>query len=121
MRKIRVDSWYFDRNWIWEVFKYAVKFSTLDVPHLVDLIELQHNRKYHFFSTYGIFRWWKLDSEDKWDDKDYIERTLTYFENEYIEDNDDLDIETPNNKNNNPNKTPKGLITVQEAFDEIFN
>ena len=121
MRKIRVDQWYFDRNWIWEVFKYAVKFSTLDVPHLVDLIELQHNRKYHFFSTYGIFRWWKLDSEDKWDDKDFIERTLTYFEDEYKEDNDDLEIKTPNDKNSNPNKTPKGLVTVQEAFDEIFN
>ena len=116
MRKIRVDQWYFDRNWIWEVFKYAVKFSTLDVPHLVDLIELQHNRKYHFFSTYGIFRWWKLDKENKWEDNDFVEKTLTYFEDEYVEDNDNLEIETPNNKNNNPKKTP---MVIQQIYDEI--
>jgi hypothetical protein len=83
MREITVKDWYFDRSWIWEVFKYAVKFSTLDVPHLVELIELQHNRKYHFFSTYWIFRWWKLEQDNKEDDADYfIEKTLEYFPND---------------------------------------
>ena len=52
MRRVDVSDGYFDRKGIGEVFKYAVKFSTLDVPHLVELIELQHTRKYHFFSTY---------------------------------------------------------------------
>ena len=82
MRKITVEDGYFDRSWIWEVFKYAVKFSVLDVPHLVDLIELQHKKKYHFFSTYGIFRGWKLDSNDG-EDGDFVEKTLVYFGDEY--------------------------------------
>ena len=83
MREITVKDWYFDRSWIWEVFKYAVKFSTLDVPHLVELIELQHNRKYHFFSTYWIFRWWKLEQDNKEDDAEYyVEKTLEYFPND---------------------------------------
>lgn len=99
MREITVTEWYFDRQWIGEVFKYAVKFSTLDVPHLVDLIELQHTRKYHFFSTYGIFRGWKLDGKDSEDVKDYVEKTLVYFEDEYIqEDEEAQDIEIPQQK-----------------------
>jgi len=86
MRKVDVRDGYFDRQWIWEVFKYAVKFSTLDTPHLVDLIELQHCRKYHFFSTYGIFRWWKLDkNEDEEENGLFVERTLEYFWDEYQE------------------------------------
>ena len=54
MRPIDVTKDHFDRKWIWEVFKYAVKFSTLDVPHLVDLIDLQHGRKRHFFEPVSI-------------------------------------------------------------------
>ncbi len=85
MREITVTDGYFDRKGIGEVFKYAVKFSTLDVPHLVELIELQHTRKYHFFSTYGIFRGWKLDSKPTDEDKNFVEKTLEYFEDEYIQ------------------------------------
>lgn len=85
MRKIKIDSNSFDRKWIWEVFKYAVKFSTLDVPHLVDLIELQHQKKYHFFSTYWIFRWWKLDKKIDNEDKNYVEKMMVYFNDEYNE------------------------------------
>ncbi|MBO7095022.1 hypothetical protein J6V86_02360 [bacterium] len=71
----------------------------MDVPHLVDLIELQHTRKYHFFSTYGIFRGWKLDGKDNEDMKNYIEKTLVYFENEYIqEDEEAQDVEIPQQK-----------------------
>lgn len=98
MREITVEDWYFDRSWIGEVFKYAVKFSALDVPHLVDLIELQHNRKYRFFSTYGIFRWWKLDSKNV-DDEDFVERTLVYFENDYKDVELVHPIEKPMRKN----------------------
>lgn len=85
MRKVNVKEWYFDRSWIWEVFKYAVKFSTLDVPHLVELIELQHNKKYHFFSTYWIFRWRKFDKSEEKEDLNFVERTLTYFDDDYQE------------------------------------
>lgn len=98
MREITVTEGYFDRKWIGEVFKYAVKFSTLDVPHLVDLIELQHNRKYHFFSTYWIFRWWKLDGKCGEEDKDYITKTLVYFEDEYKEDDTEQMVEIPQQK-----------------------
>lgn len=87
MRKIDVSKNHFDRKWIGEVFKYAVKFSTLDVPHLADLIELQHQRKYHFFSTYGIFRWWKLDKWENINDEDYIEKTFVYYWDDYKEEN----------------------------------
>ncbi len=83
IRKVKVDNGYFDRSWIWEVFKYAVKFSTLDTPHLVELVELQHNRKYHFFSTYWIFRGRKLDKNNTKEDSNYyVEKTLEYFEDD---------------------------------------
>lgn len=88
MREIAVSWDNFDRKWIWEVFKYAVKFSSLDVPHLVELIELQHQKKYHFFSTYWIFRWWKLDKIENIDDKEFIEKTMVYFDDKYEETQD---------------------------------
>lgn len=62
MRKVDVTKNNFDRQWIAEVFKYAVKFSSLSIPHLVELIKLQKKRQYRFYSTTGIFRWWKKDS-----------------------------------------------------------
>lgn len=89
IREVCVDKWHFDRSWIWEVFKYAVKFSSLDTPHLVDLIELQHNRKYHFFSTYWVFRWWKFDKKEENENETFVERTLNYFKDDYIEEDAD--------------------------------
>jgi hypothetical protein len=90
MRNVIVRDLYFDKNWICEVFKYAVKFSILDVPHLVEIIDLQHTKKYRLFSTYGIFRWWKLD-DNTIEDGDFVEKTLVYYEDEYK----DVDIVQP--------------------------
>jgi len=61
MRKVDVTKDNFDRQWIAEVFKYAVKFSSLEIHHLVELIKLQKRKQYRFYSTTWIFRWWKDD------------------------------------------------------------
>jgi hypothetical protein len=58
IRKIDVQWNYFSRSEIREVFKYAMKFSDLTIPHLAGVMDLQYKNKYRFFSTYGIFRWW---------------------------------------------------------------
>jgi len=57
MRAIDVNKNHYDRTGIAEVFKYAVKFSTLKVPQLVHLIEVQKINQYRFYSTYWCFRW----------------------------------------------------------------
>ena len=93
------------------MFKYAVKFSVLDVPHLVDLIELQHKKKYHFFSTYGIFRGWKLDSNDG-EDGDFVEKTLVYFEDEYK----DVELVQPKEKHR---EKVNSLDDIVNMIDEI--
>lgn len=59
IRKIDVNKGNFSRKWIGEVFKYAVKFSKLSVPQLIEVIRLQKNRQYRFFASYGVFRRWK--------------------------------------------------------------
>lgn len=59
IRKIDVNKDNYSRKWIGEVFKYAVKFSKLSTPQLVELIELQNNKKHRFFATYWIFRGWE--------------------------------------------------------------
>lgn len=58
IRKINV-SWdkSFSRSWIWEVFKYAIKFSDLSMEQLAEVMVAQHKHQYRFFETYGIFRW----------------------------------------------------------------
>lgn len=61
MRKVDVTKDNFDRQWIAEVFKYAVKFSSLEIPHLVELMQLQKKRQYRFYSTTWVFRWRKTD------------------------------------------------------------
>ncbi|MEI8008485.1 MAG: hypothetical protein WCI00_03535 [bacterium] len=43
-------------NGIGEVFKYAVKFSSLEVDQLAEIVELQQRKKLRFYDTYGIFR-----------------------------------------------------------------
>ena len=52
---------------IWEVFKYAIKFSDLTVEQLAEVMVAQHKHQYRFFETYGIFRWWKLAEWCKYD------------------------------------------------------
>lgn len=67
IRKINVKSNHFTTSWIGEVFKYAIKFSDLSIPQLAEVMEIQNNKKYRFFSTYWIFRWWSLQTtEQKW-------------------------------------------------------
>lgn len=67
MRPVKVDKGYFERQGLAEVFKYAIKFSTLSVPRLVDLMKLQQRRKYKFYATYGIFRGRSaMKSPEKW-------------------------------------------------------
>lgn len=60
IRQIEVKKDHFTRSGIGEVFKYAIKFSDLTVSQLAEVMNIQHNRKYHFFATYGVFRGWKL-------------------------------------------------------------
>lgn len=60
IRKIEVSQGHFTRRGIWEVFKYAIKFSDLSVEQLAEVMSAQHVNQYRFFATYGIFRWWKL-------------------------------------------------------------
>jgi hypothetical protein len=67
IRKIDVKWNYFNRSWIGEVFKYAIKFSDLTIPQLADVMEVQNKKQYRFFSTYGIFRGWQLANvRKKW-------------------------------------------------------
>lgn len=66
IRKISVKTNHFSRSGIGEVFKYAIKFSDLTLWQLAQVMNIQHNRKYHFFATYGLFRGWKL-----WEGKQY--------------------------------------------------
>jgi len=60
IRKITTKTDHFTRSGIGEVFKYAIKFSDLKVWQLAEVMNIQHNRKYHFFATYGLFRGWNL-------------------------------------------------------------
>lgn len=68
IRKIDVTKNHFSRSGIGEVFKYAIKFSDLTVAQLAEVMEIQHNRKYRFFATYGVFRGWRLwqSKQHKW-------------------------------------------------------
>ncbi len=56
IRKIDVSQNHFNLNGIGEVFKYAVKFSSLEVDQLAEIVELQQRKKLRFYDTYGIFR-----------------------------------------------------------------
>ena len=60
IRQIEIKKDHFTRTGIGEVFKYAIKFSDLEMSQLAEIMNIQHNRKYHFFATYGLFRGWKL-------------------------------------------------------------
>lgn len=56
IRKIDVSQNHFNLNGIGEVFKYAVKFSSLAVDQLAEIVEIQQRKKLRFYDTYGIFR-----------------------------------------------------------------
>lgn len=55
----------FNRSGVAEVFKYAMKFSSLSVSQLADMIELQKKNQYRFLSTYGCFRKWDDETTKK--------------------------------------------------------
>lgn len=65
MRGVNINKNHFERQGIAEVFKYAVKFSTLPVPKLVELIALQKRKQYRFYATTGVFRGWRSDIQKK--------------------------------------------------------
>lgn len=69
MRKVDISKGYFDRQGIAEVFKYAVKFTTLSIPKLVELVALQQKKNYRFYASTWIFRWWKIDVKNVFQSK----------------------------------------------------
>lgn len=74
IRKIEVKKDHFSRSGIGEVFKYAIKFSDLTMEQLAEVMVAQYKHQYRFFATYGIFRWWKLDTWCKyeWDWSEWV-------------------------------------------------
>lgn len=66
IHKINISNKQYSRASIGEVFKYACKFSALPVDKLAEIMNLQHKNHYRFFSSYGIFRWWKIQNTKTW-------------------------------------------------------
>lgn len=85
IRKVDVNKNNYSRKGIGEVFKYAVKFSKLDIPQLSEVIEIQQTKKYRFFTTYGIFRWWNIEKDEILNNDRFIERTFEYYNNRFEE------------------------------------
>ena len=56
IRKINVKEGQFSRSGIGEVFKYAIKFSDLNIAQLAEVMNVQNNHRYRFFASYGILR-----------------------------------------------------------------
>lgn len=79
IRKIVVDRNQFSRSGIWEVFKYAIKFSDLSVEQLAQVMTVQANNQYRFFATYWIFRGRKIECTDRVKD-DWSQATFLYDE-----------------------------------------
>jgi len=84
IRKVDVNKDNYSRKGIGEVFKYAVKFSKLDIPQLSEVIEIQQIKKYRFFATYGIFRGWKIDKPDIINNDKFVEKTFEFERAEYL-------------------------------------
>jgi hypothetical protein len=89
IRKIDVSQNHFNLNGIGEVFKYAVKFSSLEVEQLAEIVELQQNKRLRFYDTYGIFRkMWnsitKYESAFRLSQKSFQYVDRVYQEVEYI-------------------------------------
>lgn len=78
IRKVEVNKDNYSRKGIGEVFKYAVKFSKLDIPQLSEVMEIQQIKKYRFFSTYGIFRGWDIENNSFNHSDDFIEKAFSY-------------------------------------------
>ena len=85
MRKVEVNKDNYSRKGIGEVFKYAVKFSKLDIPQLSEVIEIQQIKKYRFFATYGIFRGWKVAKVDSMNNDKFVEKTFEYYKDGFEE------------------------------------
>jgi len=79
IRKVDVNKDNYSRKGIGEVFKYAVKFSKLDIPQLSEVMEIQQVKKYRFFATYGIFRGWKIEKTERLDNDKFVERAFEYY------------------------------------------
>lgn len=85
IRKITVNKDNYSRKGIGEVFKYAVKFSKLDIPQLSEVMEIQQVKKYRFFATYGIFRGWKIEKTERLDNDRFVERAFEYYRDVFEE------------------------------------
>ena len=85
IRKVDVNKDNYSRKGIWEVFKYAIKFSKLDIPQLTEVMGIQQEKKYRFFSTYGVFRWWKLEEKENLNNHTFLQRTFGYYNWEFNE------------------------------------
>lgn len=85
IRKIEVSQDYFSLDGIGEVFKYAVKFSSLAVDQLAEIVELQQKKKYRFYDTYGIFR--KMGGTKVKNDSTFpiLQKTFEYLDSAYQE------------------------------------
>jgi hypothetical protein len=73
-------------NGIGEVFKYAVKFSSLAVDQLAEIVELQQKKRLRFYDTYGIFRkMWLAKSKNKSGVSTLSKRTFEFVDKTYQE------------------------------------
>ena len=72
-------------NGIGEVFKYVVKFNSLEVDQLAEIVELQQKKKYRFYDTYGIFRkMWSVKTKYK-SAFPILQKTFQYVDTAYQE------------------------------------
>lgn len=83
IRKIEVQKDHFSRSGIGEVFKYAIKFSDLNIEQLWEIMVAQHKKQYRFFATYGIFRGWKIWNGSKYN-WNWSEWVFLYNDNQKI-------------------------------------
>ncbi|MCK9467087.1 MAG: hypothetical protein M0P94_02055 [Candidatus Absconditabacterales bacterium] len=48
-------------------------------------MEIQQIKKYRFFSTYGIFRGWKIEKTERLDNAMFLQKTFNYYNGEFNE------------------------------------
>jgi plasmid rolling circle replication initiator protein Rep len=81
IRKIDVSQNHFSLDGIGEVFKYAIKFSSLAIDQLAEIVELQQKRKYRFYDMYGIFRRMdRLQDNRDFDLHSWLQQVLSYVD-----------------------------------------